>query len=265
VLRCAVGAGLVLAAGTGAAQDAPRYQPAQLACARYTERIDSDIQGEAGGRPRADKAGRTAIWTIRGTRRDDSTTTIEAWFDSLAIWRTSGDARHAPDTDGIIGGRYRGTLSPTGSFLSTARPFVPPEVAEFADLRNAFADLLPPLPHRALRPGESWTPGPDLTIQRLGDSTSAHGPIRRYRLERHAAARDTTVAAGDSVTFPVRQGTTEEGEFAWDPARGLVSRSRRITIETEVPAGQGLRYPVRSRIVQRVRVVRLPDSAAGCP
>ena len=74
-----------------------------------------------------------------GTRRDlelprAATSTggvaLEAWYDSLELRRRSGDQEVMADTDGLIGGRYRGLLAPDGHYSEHARPFVPDEVAE---------------------------------------------------------------------------------------------------------------------------------------
>ena len=246
----------------GPAAEPPRYTAAQLTCARYLERAESDIRGEAGGRPHNETAGRVGRWIVRAAPEPDGSVGIEAWFDSLAIWRKAGDDVHSPGTDGVIGGRYRGRLSADGRYTPSARPFVPDDVAEYADLRDAFGDLLPRLPPEPLAPGASWHDDAGLSIERLGDSASGAGPIERYRLTRRAAGRDARVT--DSLSIPIRQTTVEEGEFAWDFARGVVARSRTITVDTDVPAGGALRVPVRSRVIQRVTVERLPDDAAAC-
>jgi hypothetical protein len=169
----------------------------------------------------------------------------------------------SPDTDGIIGGRYRGVLSAGGAYTASATPFVPDEVAEFADLHDAFADLLPLLPPEPLEAGAVWRDA-GASIERLGDSTGADGPIQRYRLERTATRRDVSLDGSDTLRIPVRQSTVEEGEFAWAPDRGLLSRSRTVTVETEVPAGGAVRVPVRSRVVQRLTLVRLADDPSAC-
>jgi hypothetical protein len=244
------------------AAQAPSYAAAQLSCARYLERADSDIRGEAGGRPHDETAGRVGRWIVRAVSAPDGAVGIEAWFDSLTIWRKSGNDVHSPDTDGVIGGRYRGRLSPDGRYTPSARPFIPDDVAQYADLRDAFGDLLPQLPPGALAPGSSWHDDAGLSIERLGDSVTGTLSVERYRLTRRTARRAAPVA--DTVSIPMRQTTVEEGEFAWDHARGLVARSRTITVDTEVPAGAALRVPVRSRVVQRITVERMPDDAAAC-
>ena len=260
-MRSTAAALVLLAVGARAAAQAPRYAAGQLACARFVERADADIRGETGGRTLTETGGRFGRWVVRGAAAGDSGVRIEAWFDSLTIWRRSGDAVRSPDTDGIIGGRYRGVLTPGGAYTASATPFVPDEVAEFADLHDAFADLLPPLPPEPLGPGAVWRDG-GTTIERLGDS--AGGSIQRYRLERTAARRDVSLDGSDTLRIPASQSTVEEGEFAWERDRGLLSRSRTVTVETEVPAGGAVRVPVRSRVVQRLTLVRLPDDASAC-
>jgi hypothetical protein len=264
VVRSAAAALVFLVTAGGAAAQAPRYAAGQLACARFVERADADIQGEAGGRTLIEKGGPYGRWIVRGVPAGDSGVRIEAWFDSLTIWRRSGDAVRSADTDGIIGGRYRGVLSTAGSFTASATPFVPDQVAEFADLHDAFTDLLPPLPPALLQAGAVWRDGSGTTIERLGDSVGADGSIQRYRLERQSARRDVSLDGSDTLRIPVKQTTVETGEFAWETARGLVSRTRTITVETEVPAGGAVRVPVRSRVVQRVTLVRLPDAPSAC-
>lgn len=262
-MRSPAAALVCLVMGGGAAAQAPRYDARQLSCARFVERADADIQGETGGRTLTETGGRYGRWVVRGVPAGDSGVRIEAWFDSLTIWRRSAGAARSPDTDGIIGGRYRGMLSAGGVYTASATPFVPDQVAEFANLHDAFADLLPPLPPALLQPGAVWRDG-GTTIERLGDSAGAEGPIQRYHLERTATRRDVSLDGSDTLRIPVRQSTVEEGEFAWERVRGLLTRSRTVTVETDVPAGAAVRVPVRSRVVQRLTLVRLADDSSAC-
>jgi hypothetical protein len=43
----------------------------------------------------------------------------------------------------------------------------------------------------------------------------------------------------------------------WDPAGGLLRRTRHIVVETSVPAGGPLRAPLRSRLEQDVVLERV--------
>ena len=174
------------------------------------------------------------------------------WYDSLALRASLGGQEVMADTDGLIGGRYRGLLAPDGHYSEHARPFVPDEVAEVADLSTAARDLLPPLPPAALAPGEAWTDS-SLTIARLPDTAVAGRPLIHLRLRSRAESRET-VPRGDTVPIPVRQTVEEEGDIYWSPESGLVRRLRAITVEATVPAGGRVRQPVRSRLEQRVEL-----------
>jgi len=181
---------------------------------------------------------------------------IEAWYDSLAVSRTSPEAVLAPDTDGLLGGRYRGNLSPTGHYVVDARPFVPDEVAEVSDLGAAMDDLLPPLPRSALTVGEQWRDGSGQELTRLPDSLAGGRPVRRLAL-RSRSEVDRATVRGDTTAIAARQVTVEEGQVDWDPAGGLLRRTRHIVVETSVPAGGPLRAPLRSRLEQDVVLERV--------
>ncbi len=193
----------------------------------------------------------------------DSGVVLEAWLDSLSIWRRSGAVVRSPDTDGIIGGRYRGALSSDGRYAAAAHPFIPDDIAEFADLRSAAGDLLPQLPPAPLAPGGVWRDdSARVTIERLGDSSAAGVRLERYRLERHGTRSRASLAGGaDTLALAVRQTTDEVGEYAWDDARGVTGWTRTVTVVTEIPPGASVRVPVRSRVVQRVTLSRLGDSS----
>lgn len=234
-----------------------------LDSARYEERVETGIHGEAGGRPLDETSGRVARWILHVASASDSGVTLEASLDSLSIWRRSGAAIRSPDTDGIIGGRYRGTLSANGRYVPATHPFIPDEIAEFADLRNAAGALLPRLPSEPLAAGAVWRDdSTGATIERLGDSTAAGVRLARYRLERHATVSRAPLAGGaDTLALRVRQTTDESGELAWDDARGVVGWTRTVTVLTEIPPGGSVRVPVRSRVVQRVTLTRLDESS----
>jgi hypothetical protein len=198
---------------------------------------------------------RDGVWSFRAS---DTTggVSVEAWYDSLELRRSSAGHEVTADTDGLIGGRYRGLVAPDGGYVEHARPFIPDEVAELADLSTAAQDLLPPLPPRALAAGESWTDS-ILTITRLPDTAVAGRPLTHFRLQSRAESR-ATVPRGDTVPIPVRQTVVEQGDIYWSSGSGLVRRFRDITIEATVPSGGRVRQPVRSRVEQRVELTRLP-------
>lgn len=247
--------GMTLVIGsTSLSGQTPRYAASQLQCARFLERSRSEVKTEMARGGVDATLERDGIWSFRA-RDSTGGVAIEAWYDSLELRRRSGDQEVRADTDGLIGGRYRGLLAPDGHYSEHARPFVPDEVAELADLSTAARDLLPPLPPRALAPGEAWTDS-SLTITRLPDTAVAGRPLTHLRLRSRGESRET-VPRGDTVPIPVRQTVEEEGDIYWSPESGLVRRLRAITIEATVPSGGRVRQPVRSRVEQRVELTRL--------
>jgi hypothetical protein len=198
---------------------------------------------------------RDGIWSFRA-RDTAGGVALEAWYDSLALRRRSGGEEVTADTDGLIGGRYRGLLAPDGEYIEYVRPFVPDEVAELADLSTAARDLIPPLPPRPLAPGQSWADS-TLTITRLPDTAVGGQPLAHFRLHSRAESHES-VPRGDTMPIAVRQTVEEEGDVYWSPASGLVRRLRDITIEATVPSGGRVRQPVRSRVEQQVELTRLP-------
>jgi hypothetical protein len=233
----------------------PRYAAAQLDCARYREASRSEVETEMASGGVDATLERDGIWSFRA-RDTSGGVALEAWYDSLVLRRRSAGREVTADTDGLIGGRYRGVLAPGGEYTEHARPFVPDEVAELADLSTAAGDLFPALPPRPLAPGESWTDS-TLTLTRLPDTTVAGRPLTHFRLKSRAESRET-VPRGDTVPIPVRQTVAEESDVYWSPASGLVRRLRAITVEATVPSGGRVRQPVRSRVQQRIELTRLP-------
>src|SRR5919197_286923 len=119
-----------------------RYTAAQLQCTRFEEISHGRLVVESAGRRRLETVGRVGRWSLRA-RDTTAGIALEAWYDSLSVWREGPTGKSIPDTDGLLGGRYRGVLSPAGRYAPVARPFIPDEVAEVAELGGALADLLP--------------------------------------------------------------------------------------------------------------------------
>jgi hypothetical protein len=254
-----------LAGASPAAAQAPaqfRYTPAHLRCISLQERSRAVLEAEIGLRRRRETLARDGLWRVRGLPASAGTT-IEAWYDTLALSRTSPEGTLTPDTDGLLGGRYRGTLSPAGSYASDARPFVPDEVAEVADLGAAMDDLLPPLPPAALAVGERWGDSAGLELRRLPDSAAGGRTVQRLAL-RSRTENDRATVRGDTTAIAARQVTVEEGEVAWDPTVGFLRRTRHIVVETSVPAGGPVRAPLRSRLEQDVVLERAVPAAGAC-
>jgi hypothetical protein len=240
-----------------------RYSAAQLDCATFEEHSRARLVAETGGRRRRETLARNGLLRIRARQVGDSLA-IEAWYDSLALSREGPDTTLVPDTGGLLGGRFRGTLSPWGRYTVTARPFVPDEVAEVADVGGTFDDLLPRLPPTGLAVGERWSDGAGLELRRLADSSAKGRAIRRFEL-RARSRSDTASIRGDTTRLPAVELSEEAGRVDWDADRGLLRRRRHIVIETSVPAGGPLKLPFRSRLELDGEIVRGPrvcESAA---
>jgi hypothetical protein len=242
-------------------ETAPGYTAQQLDCARFVETGESKILTEAGGRTRNQTSTRRASWQFRAvpSNRDVS---LEGWLDSLTVTRSSVETSISPDTDGLLGGRYRGILTPRGTYTSKVRPFVPDEVAEVAGMANALDDFFPPLPPRALKAGETWSDSLGLTLRRLPDSALSGVPLYRFELAKKGEARAAETPA-DTIPLRVQQKSDEQGVFVWHPLLGLLRRERRIVIETTVPPSHAVRQAVRSKVEQRITLVRGLDPP-GC-
>jgi hypothetical protein len=235
---------LLLAPGPLLAQTSPVYTAAQLHCARYSETSHSEIETETARGSVEATTDRAGIWSFHA-RDSAGGILLEAWYDSLALRRRSADGEVSADTDGLIGGRYRGLLSPSGDYVEIARPFVPDEVAEVADLAVAAVDLLPPLAR----------------LSRRADTAVAGRRVLHFRLETRSDT-SRTIPRGDTVPIPLRQSTMESGDIYWSPSSGLLRRTREITIEATIPSGGRIRQAVRSRVVQRVELTRLPPQSS---
>jgi hypothetical protein len=233
---------------------AVRYTAKQLHCARFLETSHSTIQTETARRVRRQSSERRGLWQFRALPVAD-TIALEGWLDSLTVTRKSAETTISPDTDGLLGGRYRGTLSATGTYVGRVRPFVPDEVAEVAGMAGALDDFFPPLPGIKLESGKAWSDSRGLTIRRLPDSSLSGLPLFRFQLERRNETRSKP-ARTDTLAVPLRQVSVEHGVFVWHPLLGLVRRERNIVVETAVPASRAVRQPVRSKVEQRIIVAR---------
>ncbi len=241
-----------------------RYTVAQLDCARFQQTARTEIETSLAGRPRQESAAVDGRLVLRASAAGRDSVRLEAWFDTLDVWRRSAEGTLQPETDGLIGGRYRGVLSPAGRYRVETKPFVPDEVAEVVDLSTTLDDLLPRLPPVPLGVGQVWRDSAGVEIRRLSDSAAASGePLFRFRLTDQREAQQAPLK-GDSIPIRLRQSTREEGVFAWHPRDGIVRRDRRVAVETYIPAEGRLRRAVRSRLDQRIVLQRLSADEA-CP
>jgi len=238
-----------------AAQDGPpRYAAAMLRTAAFDEQTRLTIRTQTGTAVRVESVGRDAHWEIR-LAGDSPPFAIEAWYEALRLWREGPGGRLVPDTDALVGGRFLGLLAADGVVTLTARPFLPDEIAEVSDLRQALATLLPRLPPTALAPGARWADTAGWTVARLEDSVVTGHRLARYRWSHHRA--DTTRAVeADTLPYTVRTVLREQGQFAWHPTHGPVAWQRTSLVELEIPADSLVRRPVRTRVEERVEVRR---------
>ena len=198
------------------------------------------------------------MWQLRA-RDSAGGVNLEGWYDSLALRRRTRAGDLIPDTDGLVGGRYRGRLDSIGHYEPSARPYLPDEVAEVADLSGALDDLLPPLPPTPLSPNETWR-SPGLMITRLADTLLGGRAVQRFAIAVRRRRSEAT-PRGDTVPVALAQTSSEQSTLLWDLGNGLIARRREIEVETTIPAGGRIRAPVRSRLVQHVTLTRLPSQA----
>ncbi|MFL5518763.1 MAG: hypothetical protein ACJ8DJ_21610 [Gemmatimonadales bacterium] len=241
-----------------------RYTAAQLQCTRFEETSRGRVLVESAGRRRQETVGRVGRWSLRA-RDTTAGVALEAWYDSLSVWREGPSGKSMPDTDGLLGGRYRGVLTPAGRYATVARPFIPDEVAEVAELGGALEDLLPPLPTAPIGVGQRWGDAIGLELRRLPDSGAAGRLVHRLRLRSRTEAQAAPLR-GDTLSVPAHQVTLEEGQLDWNSRVGLVRWVRHIVVESTIPAGGPIPQAVRSSLEQDVTLSRLAaPQPTACP
>lgn len=220
---------------------APRYTAEMLRCTGFREAVRTDIRSESGGTLRQETAGREGLLIVQAVP-GDSGPVLTAWYDSLTVWRQEPEGRIAPDAEGLLGGRWRGTLSPEGRFAGTQVPFIPDEVAEIAEVRGVLGDFFPPLAPGILK------------------AVSAKDGRYEWRIK---ARTDTTGAVNDTLEVRLRRESVEEGTLTWDRRLGPVAWERRITVTGGIEAKGPIKRGIRSVVSQRIRVTRLRESGCG--
>jgi hypothetical protein len=250
----------IVTSGPLVAQD-PRYLATQFECARFHESSRSEARTGSGSHSATTRTGREASLIFRG-RPGEGGVLLQAWFDSLTVWKETEGERTSPDTDGLLGGRYRGRLTAFGAYQSEERPFIPDEIAEATDVSEVPAEVLPPLPAAPLRVGQAWSDSTGWRITRVSDSTGQGRPLGRYRLSGRRERREAR-SLTDSLVIEVRQTEEETGGMVWDPARGLLRWERHVVSQSVVPAGGPIGQPIKARVEQRISVLRLPDRAGN--
>jgi hypothetical protein len=171
------------------------------------------------------------------------------------VFREGPEGRTAPDAEGILGGRYRGTLDPGGDYLARTAPFVPAALRDVFDFSRIPLHFFPPVPPAPLGPGREWSDGAGLTIWRLTDSAVSGGSLSRYRWTRRDAWEEG-VAVGDSTLF-VHRSEVEDGSLQWRSGEGPLGWTSAVVAGVEFPGGAG-----RTEVTQQVSVRRI---AGACP
>jgi len=244
-------------AGWAPGAAAQTYRPASLACAVFQETVRTTIRGVSGSAEVADRAGRFGLLVLNG-RDSSGAIVLEAWYDSLEVWRESGGAREVPATDGVVGGRFRGLLQLDGRYQALKTPFVPDELAEVADVAAVMDDFLPRLAP-GLAPGQERSDPAGLVIRRLPDA----GTEQRYRWT-FTRRRGDRYPATDSLAVTLDQLIRETGELTWSAERGPLGWTRQITVSARIPATGGVKRPIRSTVEQAVAVTRRLDLTSQC-
>ena len=242
--------GALATAATPLGAQTPRYTASQLACVAYEVRVHTAVNTELQGRLRAESLRRTGTLIVRGSAVD-SGIAIEAWWDTLRLWRRADERTLEPDAEGVLGGRYRGRLETDGRFRRTAEPWIPDEVAEVSDLTTALDDLFPPLPPALLRRGERVTTLAGDQFVRLADSASR----LRYRVTSSSASAHPADATRN---FAIEESESSDGVLVWG-SDGVLRWDRTVVAETRVT--EDPRRAFRSRVEQRIEMRR----AGGCP
>ena len=248
--------GLLLAIQQGAA--APRYEVRQLTCAAFRETVRTTVQAQSGGAPYQEQGQRRGLLVVRA-RPGNGGLHFEAWYDSLYVRYDAREGRLVPDTDGLIGGRWEGELTPEGTVELATRPFIPPDLRAVSDLSDLLLDFFPPLAAAPVAAGATWTDSLGLTVERLRDSLGEAGVLRRYRwrIVSHGAP-----PLGEDTTVRIRQEARDQGRLVWNDRDGAVAWQREIAIDTRLASGGRRAPPYRGQVVQRIEVLRVGDHPA---
>jgi hypothetical protein len=243
---------LCLTTTANLAAQVPVYSAATIGCARFSEVVRGTLESAFGSARRTETLGRDGAIEVRAAP-DSAGLAVEAWYDTLTVFREGPEGRFAPDADGIFGGRYLGLLDPQGDYLSSVTPYVPAALRDIFDFSRVLLHFFPPLSPTPLLPGEEWTDGSGLTIWRLADSASAGGSVSRYRWIRREDWEEG-VGVGDS-TVVVHRRETEDGRVQWRAGEGPLGWDGTMEASLEFTNGAG-----QSALTQEFRVRRLPGS-----
>ncbi len=245
---------LVLLTGASGGGDQERISwtspPPAAACGTWRETVTTTLRSQIGVRDRVEEVRREGVLQVR-TSPDTGGVLLEAWYDSLALRRSSPEGTLVPETDGFLGGRYGGVLTAEGRYHRSEVPFVPGTVSEVTDLQGTLDDFFPRLPSGFLTEGE-LDRQEDLAIERLSDSAG----LIRFRWSR-TGEPDTVVA--DSGQVRAVQEVREIGALIWHRTRGPIGWTRSLTVDADV-RGSAAIGRIRTRAEQEIAVSRI----GGC-
>ncbi len=241
---------------------AARYTASQLGCAVYAEAVQTGVQQQSGTATVGDKLRRSGTVVVRGQARGDSLL-IEAWYDTLAVVRETSSGRETAETDGFVGGRYRGVLSADGRYQSVKTPYVPDGLAAQVELRSALDEFFPRLPPAGLIVGREWTDGQGFLIKRQDDTRERIGLVEHYTWT-DARRAGATLDAGDSLAVRLDQAIKEKGSLAWSGEFGPISWTRHLSINARIPATGGVKRGIHSTVEQDINVIRRFDLDVAC-
>lgn len=228
---------------------APSYSAALLRCTGFAESVASEIRMAGPSATRTEHSGRAGLLQVRAVPVTGGLD-FEAWYDTLAVWRDGPEGRLVPETDGLIGGRWRGSLGPAGAATIQASPFMPPDMLPVADLSTVLADFFPSLPPRPLASGESWSDDDGHQITRRPDHDGVWS--FEWKIDR-ARPLSTGAVGGERIR--------EVGHVIWRDGVGLESWQRQITVDIEARRSLESGSSLRSRVTQSISVTRITESA----
>jgi hypothetical protein len=223
-----------------------------LSCAAFHQSVDGRVRTELNGKLRVEQAGRDGRILVQATAANTGLH-ASVWWDSLEVWRDADGGRIAPSAEGLLGGRYVGTLGTHGGWQGTQVPFIPDDVAAIADLTGVPDDLLPRLPPRPLAVGHAWNDGTELSVTRLADSVADGHRWQRFTLSRKTLHREERDIGGPAPA-KIEDSETESGRLVWSEVSGPERWERSIVAETRVVADPKRAF--RSRLEQRIVLQR---------
>lgn len=262
---------VMLSPGSGGllaqADSVTRYRVEAMACVALRQSVLSDLETVHGDDRRTETVGWEGDVVLRAEVDTGTGILVTAWFERLRVWRDIPEGRLEPATDGMLGGRYLGTLNPDGDYHALAAPFVPDAVSAIAAMDKALEEMFPPLPTSPLAEGGTTTDERGWSFDRLRDTLMAVGRVWRMRLVR----TDTTSVSVDWGGGQASEGESvevERGRMLWQPGVGPVSWNRRITTVVTFPATAVSARSVRTEVRQERRLERidaLPPERCSVP